>query len=694
MLSNILDRISFWALFCVVVLLPVFFLPFSKIPVETSKGLLLVLGLVVSIIFYAAARFSDGKITVPKSYVLLSGLGVVFAFFVSAIFSGASKMSFFGIMFDIGTFWFVFSGYLLMLMSSVVLKDKNNARKVLFGVLISSAIVFVFQVARLFMPETLSLGVLGGKIDNLVGSWNSFGLLAGLVIVLSLFVIEFNSVSKKMKMVFGSLIAFSILMAILVNFPLVWKVVGIFALFVFVYKISSFANRDGEDRKKIFPVLSFSVVIISLLFFMSGAYIGGYVPSKLGLSNLEVSPSLGATMQVSIDALKKSPVIGIGANRFEEVWSMYKPAVINNTQFWNTSFVTGSGLLPTFISTTGILGVLALLAFIVSLIISGIKNLFMNIKRNENFETSLFFIASLFLLFSMIFYSTGVVLFLLFFVFTGIFIGLSSANRENGEYTISFLEDPRKSFFFILFLVLLMIVSAGLSFKYIERFASVHYFGKAVLAQDEDQASSAITRALVLHQNDLYFRTYSQVYLARLNVLAEKAKTGELTESEKTDIQNYYNEAVNGATLATEYNPKSYLNWEMLGSVYYSVSLIGLADAYDKQIEAYQKALTLNPLNPGLKFTIARAYLAQGKTKEAKDMLQEALNLKPNYTDALIVMSQLAKNEGKNAEALSYAQAALQSAPNDKDLIQYVNSFGNNPTPAPAPSEDENTTEE
>ena len=50
MLSNILDRIAFWSIFVVIVLLPLFFLPFANIPIETSKGLLLVSGLVVSII--------------------------------------------------------------------------------------------------------------------------------------------------------------------------------------------------------------------------------------------------------------------------------------------------------------------------------------------------------------------------------------------------------------------------------------------------------------------------------------------------------------------------------------------------------------------------------------------------------------------------------------------------------------------
>ena len=80
MLSNILDRISFWSLFVVIVLLPIFFLPFTQVPIETSKGLLFVVGLAVSIIFWIAARFSDGKISLPKSWLLLSAFGVLLVF--------------------------------------------------------------------------------------------------------------------------------------------------------------------------------------------------------------------------------------------------------------------------------------------------------------------------------------------------------------------------------------------------------------------------------------------------------------------------------------------------------------------------------------------------------------------------------------------------------------------------------------
>jgi hypothetical protein len=256
MLSNVLDRISFWALFVTVTLLPIFFLPFAKIPVDTSKGLLLVAGLVISVITWAAARFSDGKIVIAKSPILLSSLGVLFVLLLSSLFSQALKVSFFGIMFDLTSFWFIFSGFLLMFMSSIVFKEQDKARKVLFGVLISSLVVFLFQIARIFLPELLSFGVLGAKTNNLVGSWNSFGLLSGLVGVISLFVVEFFELSKVKKLLLSSLVVLSLIIAVIVNFFLLWELIGVFALLVFVYKISVSANKREEDKKAPFPVFS------------------------------------------------------------------------------------------------------------------------------------------------------------------------------------------------------------------------------------------------------------------------------------------------------------------------------------------------------------------------------------------------------------------------------------------------------
>ena len=191
MRSNIFDQLSFLSLFLIIALLPFFFLPFSNIPIEVSKGLLLVVGLAFCVIFWAIARFLDGKIVFPKSACLLGGGGVVLAFFLSAFFSQASSVSFFGTMFDIGTFWFILAGFLLMSMSAIIFRDPKRAKILLFGAILSGAAVLIFQSARLFIPKVLSLGILVEKTDNLLGSWNSFGIFAGFFALMLLLVVEF-----------------------------------------------------------------------------------------------------------------------------------------------------------------------------------------------------------------------------------------------------------------------------------------------------------------------------------------------------------------------------------------------------------------------------------------------------------------------------------------------------------------------
>lgn len=694
MKTNIFDRVSFVSLFLVIVLLPFFFLPFTNIPVETSKGLLLVVGLTVCVICWCLARFFDGKIILPRSATLLAGGGIVLAFLLSAFLVKVPQVSFFGTMFDIGTFWFTFSAFLLMLMSSIVLRDPRKAKIVLFGAILSGAIVLVFQSIRLFFPmfitNFLSLGVLASKTDNLLGSWNAFGIFAGFLSFMSLLVVEFFPTTRVERWLLQILAIFSMVMVAAVNFQFVWELLGIFALIIFVYKVSlaskakeSEGVSGAEHGKNSFPVFSFVIIMITLLFFMSGNFIGGILPNSLGIQNTEVGPSFSATMGVTRSALKDHLLFGVGPNKFSSAWAMYKPLVINQTingnDFWDVSFNSGSGLLPTLAVTTGLLGILMLLIFFIMFITSGIKSIFSSIKNGVNWETMAFFVLSLYLFVSCFFYSTGAVIFLLALAFAGVFIGLSSSSHHKGEIVLSYLSDHRKSFFSILFIVLVLIGTAAISFRYIERLVSVSYFGKAITAPSIPVAEASISKALTLYQNDLYFRTYAQIYLVKLNSLASK-DAATLSEADKASLQSSLGQSVSGAQLATTYDPTNYLNFQSLGAVYQKLASLGVKDAYSKAIEAYTTASTLNPNNPGLKLSMAIVSVANQKTKEAEDYANAALTLKPDYIDAYVILSQIAKSRGDNVLALNYAQKALSISPTNTDLKKYADSFKSSTT--------------
>jgi tetratricopeptide (TPR) repeat protein len=261
------------------------------------------------------------------------------------------------------------------------------------------------------------------------------------------------------------------------------------------------------------------------------------------------------------------------------------------------------------------------------------------------------------------------------FVFLGIFIGLY-ANRVNNYVNINFLDDPRKSFVSILTLVLVIIATSGITFKFMEKFVSVYYYGKVVNATEVESAEKYIRKALLLNQNDLYLRTYSQVYLSKLNSLISKGDS--LTDSEKVLLQTSIDEAVNGAVLATKYNKENYLNFEILGFVYKNAASLGIKDASTKAVESYTEASRLNPLNPLMKLEIARTYFIDKNIKSAREFALASIAIKPNFGEGLIFLAELEKGEGNINSAISYAEEALKYFPNDTNLVDYVKTLKGN----------------
>jgi len=669
MFSNISDKIAFYALLATLVLLPIFILPGSQVSVESSKGFILVLGLAVSFIAFLIAKLRTGKIEIPRSWLLLTGFFILLVTLVSALGSSSSGMSFFGIMFDIGTFWFMLVAVVLMFLSALIVREEKHARTILLGISLSLALVFVFQILRFLSPEFFSLGLFTSKTGNLIGSWNSFGLMAGFAVIFSVFLVEFFRVSKSLKWILGILILLALFLVATVNFSIIWQIIGIFSLIIFVYKISIFQPDEENSDHKGFPVLSLILVLCSLLFLISPGLIGNFLPNTLDIQRVEVRPSLSGTLDVSTQILSENPLFGIGPNRWSDAWALYKPVEINNTQFWDVAFSTGSGLIPTVASVSGGFGLLAWLLFIVFILLNDFKILFESIKHRTNFTSVAFFLGGIYFLVASFFYTSGIVIFLLLFAFLGIFIGLSR-NSEDKIITINFAEHPKSKFFGILILVLLMLAATGGAFKYTERFFSAVFWSKTFSSEDIAQAENRISRSLALHQNDVYLRTLIQVYFARLNSAVNQETP--LTEEEQALIQAGFETSLNAAARAIQYNPDNYLNYQALGLLYATAAGSGASDVYIQAVEAYTKASELNPLNPRLKLEIARAYFGANDIDNAREFTNEALALSPSYIDALLAMAQIENQAGNKAEAVSYAEQALLLSPTNENLTAFV----------------------
>ena len=668
MYTNIFDRLSFLSLFLVVVLLPVFFLPFTKIPIEISKGLLLVMGLTLCIIFWAIARFFDGKISLPKSVCLLGGGGVVLIFFLSAFFSKASQVSFFGTAFDIGSFWFIFSAFLLMFCSSIIFRNSRQAKIVLFGAILSSAFVLVFQSIHLFFPKALSLGIfdVADKTANILGSWNALGLFAGFSGLLFLLVVEFFPISKTEKIILQIFILLSMLLVASINFLLVWILLGISSLIIFVYKASNTFKRNEtgeggektESDKKHFPAVSFVVVIISLLFLlnplvpiipgMSPDYLDNIIPTRLQISSNEISPSFSSTMVVTKSVLKEKPILGWGPENFAIGFDKYYDSALpyltkNPNEWWDRAH-------NIFLDLSVCNGLLFCIIYFLMFGILFYK-LFKNRRENTEDKISAHAILSTFLGYftTLLFGFDSVSTYILFFFIVGYSLYLTSSgaadstlseNQRSNQRNFSEKTFKHRKIIITTLLIILIIFLWQYNLKPLFINSEINKTEKMECEKKLNTLEKLFTE-----------KSFLDAYL-RLKYVEDAKACIEINPSKEAE---YIDTSIKALKYAADVRPLYTRTWIMLGSF----NTVLFANETDPQLKKnlyeeinydFNKALSLGPKHQKILSEWAKFYFAAGDYEKMKSLSEECAVQNPDTNSCYwyLGLSEIALGDEKN----------------------------------------------
>jgi tetratricopeptide (TPR) repeat protein len=270
-----------------------------------------------------------------------------------------------------------------------------------------------------------------------------------------------------------------------------------------------------------------------------------------------------------------------------------------------------------------------------------------------------------------IIYVPSISVFALAFITTGVLIGFLVSVKGVPLYNISFLKDPRLSFFVILILMVLMAGTVFFAYKTARKFTSIVYFGQAnkMLARGGNEAidrvEGKILAASKLNQNDLFFRSLSELYLYKLNSTFNQAS---LSEQNKADLQIFLTSAEQSARQAIEFDKTNYTNWLNLGLVYESIVPLGVEKSYENALSAYKEALALNPKSPSIHLRLARLEVAAKNLESAQSYVNNALNEKPNYIDAIIFKAQIDFSMGNKEQARQDLEMALAIDPNNQDV--------------------------
>ncbi|MES2437209.1 MAG: tetratricopeptide repeat protein [Patescibacteria group bacterium] len=686
------DKIAHWSILLVIFLAPIFFIPSVYVPFQFSKVALLFIGIVVSVCVCTIARLKDGIIKAPTHPLFISLAVVPVAYAVSALLSPAKTVSLIGQGFEIGSLLFIAALVFFALAVSYFFSTKQKVVYSYFAFIATIPVVALFQFIRLlFGPNILTLSAFAGPTSTLLGGWNDLGIYFGLAALFSFITLELLKLEKWMKIVIGTILGISLFFLSVISFSVVWYILAGFALIFFVYNFSF--NRahmhaesplQSDDSKRTVPVVSLIVLIISVFFILLQGNLYRSLPifNRLVVDNVEVRPSLQATWEIAKQTLKRDPLFGAGPNRFSAEWLTSKPDVINSTVFWGTDFNYGIGLIPTFLVTTGIIGFLSWIVFLVLFLYMGFKALFTRtVDIFSRFILVSSFILSLYLWIFLFFYVPSAPLLILTFFFTGVFMASLVEAGLVKTRAFNFVKDPRTSFASVLVFIVLIIGLIISTYAVGRRFIASVYYNKALVEANinanVEASEQNLVRALQLSDNDLYYRTLTDLNLIKINILLSRKDISQ--EVMQNQFRAHLAGAQGAAQSAVNNDPSNYQNWLSLGKVYESVVPFNIEGAYAEAQKAYMEAKRLNPKSPSILLVVARLDVAQKDIAKAKAEITEALRLKPDYTDAIFLLSQIQINEGDLPSAIKSVENAAYLNPTNSGvyfqlgLLRYEN---------------------
>lgn len=234
-----LEKYSIWVLLSMIFLLPIFFIPSLSLPFQFTKTVLVFIGVLVLLLLLLVNRLKDGDITIPFNKILYAAWALPVVYFLSAIFSASPSTSFFGHNFGIDTFSFIALMSLFITAIVMLVRTKEQILSVYLVLFVSFIVVWLFQGLRLiFGVEFLSFNIFTLPTSNILGKWNDLAIFFGLATVMSFVTLASLQLSTLYKRILYVMLIVSLFFLAVVNFNIVWIIVGLFALGFFIHSIS------------------------------------------------------------------------------------------------------------------------------------------------------------------------------------------------------------------------------------------------------------------------------------------------------------------------------------------------------------------------------------------------------------------------------------------------------------------------
>jgi len=648
-LASLFEKISLIALFVTIILGFLAFAPSTFLLLAVVKIFVIVTGIIVSAIFFILSKIKSKSISFFSHPFIWAGSATILATLISALLSPSIASSFLGKDFSATTAAFTLVLFVSGVLTYALTKGRENVTFYLFlSILGSFSFLALFHIVRFLAGANfLSLGNFTSIVTTTVGTWHDLGIIAGLVLIISLVTLELLPIrNKRASIFFISSFVLAVIILVVVNLESVWIVVTLTTLVFSAYEyILKYRETKGELNKKIvssIPIFPGLVILGAIVFLWSpgiiGTFISNDIVAKAGASYTEINLPLSETIDIIGPTIKSSPVFGAGPDRFINQYLLHKPEIINATPFWSTTFSNGTGFFLTSLVTEGILGFALWLIVCIVFVWSGAKVLLgknnASLSSFTRYGIAASYFGGLLILIALISYTPQHTVLLVLFVLLGIFAAhLQSVKKM----TIHFSSGPLK----IPVIIILWILVAAAAVLFV-------FYAKAVIAEAYFESAfqqfapggsiivgaQKIDEALKFNANDVYYQAISQVDIYAINQVVSQATT---TPSQQTVqfVLGLVNDGVNASLFAQKFDPTNPYNYLAEAQVSTVAAGIGVPGAYATATSSFQKVANLDPLDPTVYLEAAKLEFFEKNDSGAKNDINIALELKPNYTDAL-----------------------------------------------------------
>ncbi len=669
------DRIesaAFYVALAAVVLAPLAFLPTPYIALDAVKTVLIAICALVAFALNAVALYRSDSFSLPSRGVSWSATLVAVSLVVSSIFGTHASKSFFGQGFEINTAGFLI--VLLLIGLSVfwsVLKKPERAVIVYVGMTASFLILYIGHALRFIAgPSFMSLGILQSVTSTVAGTWYDVAALAIVISTIALAALVFLPLSRRMKTVYAVLLVLSLVAAYIINSRIVWFSALVAFIAIAAYASSLKPRAPGGAIQSFMKRIVWLPVIIAVIagaLSWKGISLAGPVIRSLGAEHTSLVLPWQFSLDVTSGALKQAPFFGVGPNRFSQAYIVHKPFIINSTYAWDAEFNYAFGLLPTFIATQGLVGVLAwsLLAIFIGIsIVRMLRKLPEDPHVRFTAATAVTTTVFLWILALLTVPSHTVVLYAS--IATAITLGIGAVyGSERRQITIK----PRVATAAVSLIV--VVCTMGV-FSYAKDAAALAYFGSGAKALSERgdavEADRLFGVSYTLNPSDVYLQARAEADIVHANQVASSITQG-LPASTTEALVNQTVEAVNSANTyagkAIGYDPTNYYNYLSAARVSELATSIQMDGAYDNTVAAYTRAIQINPLNPALYLNLARFQANNDHLEEATRTIGAGLQVKNDYLDAIFLLSQISAAQGNLTDAITAAQVASELYPNN-----------------------------